>query len=259
MTYYYMNPLHAIILGIIEGLTEFLPISSTAHLLVANRLLGLEMTDFVKSFDIFIQLGAILAVVVLYAKKLLTDRKTFLRVLTAFIPTAVIGFALYPLVKAVLLDNLFIVAIALILGGIGIVIFERWQRRRNSELRSAVSPSNALSIGLFQSLALIPGVSRAGATILGGLALGLDRAAIVEFSFLLAIPTMAAAVGLDLVRSDMAFTSSQWLILGVGFVSAFITALVAVTSLLRFIRTRDFSAFGWYRIVIGGAILLFLL
>ncbi len=251
-----MNILHAIILGIVEGLTEFLPISSTAHLVVANRLLAIPITDFVKSFDIIIQLGAILAVVILYLRRLLLDRATFQKIVVAFFPTAVVGLLLYPLVKNNLLGNLKIIAYALLIGGILMIIFEHTRQSKKAEQR--ISYFRAFMIGIFQSLAIIPGVSRAGATIIGGQSLGVSRKTIVEFSFLLAIPTMMAASGLDLIKSNISFNTSEWLLLIVGFISAFITALFAVRFFLRYIENHSFSAFGWYRIVIGLLILFFL-
>jgi undecaprenyl-diphosphatase len=252
-----MNIIHALILGIIEGLTEFLPISSTAHLMIANRLLFITATDFVKSFDIFIQLGAILAVLLLYIRRLFFDRPTFLKIIVAFIPTAIIGLLLYPFVKNNLLGNLKIAAFALILGGVIMIIFEYTKQSKKSA--EPISYLRALGIGIFQSLAIIPGVSRAGATIIGGQSLGVDRKTIVEFSFLLAIPTMAAASGLDLLKSNFSFTSSEWLLLSIGFISAFLTALLAVRFFLRYIKKHSFIAFGWYRIIIGIAILLWII
>lgn len=251
-----MNYLQAIILGIVEGLTEFLPISSTAHLIIANRLLAIPLTDFVKSFDIFIQLGAILAVVILYVRRLFLDRATFQKIVVAFLPTAVIGLLLYPLIKNNLLGNIRLMAFALLIGGILMIIFEHSPQSKKVETH--ISYFKALLIGIFQSLAIIPGVSRAGATIIGGQLLGLSRKSIVEFSFLLAIPTMAAASGLDLVKSNVHFSSSEWVVLGIGFVSAFITAMFAVRFFLRYIEKHSFSVFGWYRIIIGLLILFFL-
>jgi undecaprenyl-diphosphatase len=252
-----MNFFQAIILGIIEGLTEFLPISSTAHLIIANRLLAISITDFVKSFDIIIQLGAILAVVVLYARRLLLDRPTFQKIIVAFIPTAIIGFFLYPFIKNNLLENIPLMAYALIIGGIIMIIFE--YKRPTQKLEKHISYYRALLIGFFQSLAIIPGVSRAGATIIGGQSLGISRKTIVEFSFLLAIPTMVAASGLDVIKSDFNFTTYEWSLLAVGFVTAFITALLAVRFFLRYIEKHSFSAFGWYRIIIGLLILFLLM
>jgi undecaprenyl-diphosphatase len=251
-----MNYLQAIILGIVEGLTEFLPISSTAHLIIANQLLAIPITEFVKSFDIFIQLGAILAVIVLYLRRLLLDRPTFQKIIVAFIPTAIVGLLLYPFVKKNLLGNLHVVGYALLIGGIIMIIFEH--SKQSKKVEKHISYYRALMIGIFQSLAIVPGVSRAGATIIGGQSLGIKRKTIVEFSFLLAIPTIMAASGLDLVKSNVSFNTSEWLLLIIGFISAFITALFAVRFFLRYIENHSFSAFGWYRIIIGLLILFFL-
>lgn len=252
-----MNFLHALILGIVEGLTEFLPVSSTAHLIVANRLLGLADSDFLKSFDIYIQLGAILAVVVLYAKKLLVNWKLFWRVAAAFFPTALIGLIAYPFVKAVLLENLLVCGIALLVGGILLIIFEKWHKAQPA--KESISYPQAAGVGLFQALAMIPGVSRSAATIIGGQLLGIDRKTIVEFSFLLAIPTMAAASGFDLLKNDFSFSGAEWQLLAVGFIAAFLTALLAIRFFLKFIQQHSFAGFGWYRIIVGALILLFLL
>lgn len=252
-----MSLLDALILGVVEGITEFLPISSTAHLMITNRLLSLPVTNFVKSFDIIIQLGAILAVVVLYLRRLLIEHATFYKVFLAFIPTAVIGMLLYPIVKDSLLGNLPLAAFALILGGVVMIIFEYTQKNTKGEEK--ITFRQAFWVGVFQVLALIPGVSRAGATVIGGQSLGVSRKTIVEFSFLLAIPTMIGAAGLDLVESSFIFNPSEWLLLAVGFFAAFATALVAVQFFLRFIEKNSFATFGWYRIVIGLLILFFLL
>lgn len=252
-----MTLLDALILGIIEGLTEFLPISSTAHLMIANRLLSTPLTNFVKSFNIIIQLGAILAVVVLYLRRLLLEHVTFYKVFLAFVPTAIIGALLYPIVKNNLLGNLPVAALALILGGVVMIIFEYTQKNQNGN--DNITFRQAFWVGVFQILALIPGVSRAGATVIGGQSLGVSRKTIVEFSFLLAIPTMIGAAGLDMVKSSFIFNSSEWLLLAIGFFSAFLTALLAVKLLLRFIEKHSFATFGWYRIIIGLLILLFLL
>lgn len=251
-----MTIIQAFILGIVEGLTEFLPISSTAHLMIANRILGLEATEFVKSFDIIIQLGAIAAVVILYIRRLFVQTTTFFKIALAFLPTAIIGVLLYPLVKKNLLGNLLVAGIALIVGGIIMIIFE--YIHKNKEGKENISFKSAFLVGVFQSLALIPGVSRAGATIIGGQSLGISRKTIVEFSFLLAIPTMLAASGLDVIKSNISFNQTKWLLLAIGFSTAFLTALVAIRFFLRFIEKHSFSGFGWYRIVVGAGILLFL-
>ena len=274
-----MNILHGLILGIIEGLTEFLPISSTAHLILAGEWLRLPSSEFLKTFDISIQLGAILAIVVLYWKRIWSSRDLIYKIITAFIPTAIIGLALYKVVKSYLLNNNYIIAGALLIGGIIIIILERYYAKNNKTQESApeiqniesnvslvnsngISYKQAALIGVFQSLAIIPGVSRSGATIIGGLGLGVKRQEIVEFSFLLAIPTMAAATGLDLYKSRDTLSllnSGDMLIWAIGFVSAFITAIIGVKFFLKFIKANDFQLFGWYRIVLSLIVLAWLL
>lgn len=253
-----MTIFQALLLGIIEGLTEFLPISSTAHLLVANNLLNIKLTSFVISFDIYIQLGAILAVAVLYLKTLLRSPQKILLVTAAFIPTALIGLFFYPVIKNIFLTNLLIVGLALLFGGLGIIIFEYWHKKRQNKEEN-LSVQKSVLVGVCQALAMIPGVSRSAATILGGLALKVKRQEIVEFSFLLALPTMAAATILDLYKSDFSFTTNEWLLLAVGFGAAFITALLAIKWFLNYIQKNNFTFFGIYRIIIGLLILLFLL
>lgn len=253
-----MTLFEAIILGIVEGFTEFLPISSTGHLMITSEILGLTMTDFVKSFTVYIQLGAILAVLFLYGKRFLKDKKTNLRVLTAFIPTALIGLAAYPIIKNIFLENLTVVAWALIIGGLALIIFEKWYLKRKKD-SDEIKPKTAIGIGLFQALAIIPGVSRSGATIIGGLLLGINRKTIVEFSFLLAVPTMAGATFLDLYKSDFSFSSNEWLMIAVGAITAFITAIIAIKFLLNYIQKHDFTVFGWYRIAMGLILLAFIL
>jgi undecaprenyl-diphosphatase len=248
-----MNFLHAIILGIVEGVTEFLPISSTAHLILTSQVLRLEQTEFLKTFDVAIQLGAIAAVVVLYAKRVLQNTQIILRVLAAFVPTAIIGFILHDTVKKVFFESNALILWSLLLGGFVLIIFEWWHKEpadAKSDL-ATIPYTHAILIGIFQSFALVPGVSRAAATIIGGLLLGLKRHTIVEFSFLLAIPTMAAATGLDMLKTAPSFTGTEMGLLGVGFVTAFLTALAAVKWLLRYIRTHSFTGFGIYRVVIA--------
>lgn len=246
----------AAILGVVEGLTEFLPISSTGHLILAAGYFALPPTEFQKTFEIAIQLGAILAVVFLYAKRLLRDRRTVMLVVTGFIPTALIGFLLHDFVKSVLLGSVATVLWSLFVGGIVIVLFEVLHRERKSDAAdlTRVSFAQAVLIGLFQSIALIPGVSRAAATILGGELIGLRRTTATEFSFLLAIPTMAAAAGLDLVKSAGSFTSGDVVTLGVGFIVSFLTALAVIRWLLRFIQHHSFVLFGVYRIVLAAIV-----
>ena len=260
-----MTFIDAIVLGVVEGITEFLPISSTGHLILTSKLLGLVESEFLTSFEIAIQLGAILAVVFLYWRKLLVDRGLVARVLAAFVPTAIIGLALHGLAKTYLLGNAKVVLISLFVGGVVLILFEYWYGKREERLveidiageadlpvlRQVITYKQAVIVGLAQSLAIVPGVSRAAATVVGGLALGLPRKTIVEFSFLLAIPTMAAATGLDLIKTGVNFSSQEWLLLASGFITAAVVAMVAVKWLLRFITHHNFTAFGWYRIVVA--------
>lgn len=252
MTYF-----ESIILGIVEGITEFLPISSTGHLIVTGHLLGIPVTEFTKSFEIFIQLGAILAVVYFYRNSIFKTVDTWKKVLAAFIPTAVIGLLLYPFVKAFLLGNLEITVISLIVGGIVLVVFELWQtpRRVNkSKMYKTVSEvpyKSAIIIGVTQVVAMIPGVSRSATTIVSGELLSLSRKAVVEFSFLLAIPTMLAATSLDMLKVGFTFTTQQYLLLVTGFVVSFFVALVVIKWLLTYVEKHSFIAFGMYRILAG--------
>ncbi len=249
-----INALYSVILGIVEGVTEFLPISSTGHLMLTARLLGLEQTEFLKSFEIAIQLGAILAVVVLYWRTLLINKELLKRTFAAFLPTALVGFVLYKVIKGYLLENAMIVVWSLLIGGLLIVVFEIWQKRKidsgENDL-TRIPYKNFVLVGIVQSLSVVPGVSRAAATILGGMALGFSRKAIVEFSFLLAIPTMLAATGYDLLKSAGSFGYDQIFFLAIGFITAFLTALLAVKFLLNFIKKHTFIIFGVYRIVVS--------
>lgn len=248
-----MNWIDTIIMGVIEGLTEFLPISSTGHLILTASFLKIAPSEFLKTFEIFIQLGAIMAIVVLYWKSLVLNRDLIKRILVAFLPTAVIGFTLYKPVKANLLGSTHIVLWVLFLGGIVMILLE-WFNLKKSSLpleAKAITYPQALLIGVFQSLALIPGVSRSAATIMGGLALGINRKTIVEFSFLLAVPTMAAATALDIYKSDLNALNGQWAFLLIGLAVAFITAVAAVKGLLLFIQKYNFIPFGIYRILLA--------
>ncbi len=247
-----MNIYQAIILGVVEGLTEFLPVSSTGHLILTAHILGLDHSNFTKSFEIAIQTGAILSVVLLYAKRLLTDWETLKRVIVAFLPTGILGFLLYKLIKTYLIGNDKVVVISLILGGVFLLFVDRVCERfcHIGDVKS-ISLKRAFIIGLFQSLAMIPGVSRSASTIIGGMLVGLHRKASAEFSFLLAVPTMIIATSYDIYKSHSTFTQSEWHLLAVGFLSAFLTALLAVKVFLRFISVHSFLPFGIYRIVIG--------
>ena len=247
-----MDFITAFILGIVQGISEFLPISSTGHMILASHLMGLKHTEFLKSFEIAIQVGTILSVVVLYWRSLLVDFEVIKRLVVAFIPTGVLGLTLYKLIKGYLLGSETVVLCSLLIGGIFIVAFEYGYREKEdatSEIRE-ISYKNAVIIGLFQSIAMIPGVSRSASTILGGLWLGLKRKTIVEFTFLLAVPTMLAATGYDLIKSGSQFSFDQIQYLLVGFVTAFVVALLTIKFLLQFIKTHTFIPFGIYRIVL---------
>lgn len=251
-----MNFFQAIILGVVEGITEFLPISSTAHLILASDILEITQTDFIKSFEIIIQLGAILAVVLLYWKTL-WKMETIKKLMVAFIPTGILGLIFHKIIKINLLGSLGVILWSLFLGGILLIIFEKWHKDKEnySEDVSSITYKQCLCIGLFQSIAMIPGVSRSAATIIGGLALGLKRRTIVEFSFLLAVPTMLAATGLDLFNNARNFSLNESHLLVVGFTTSFIMAIMGIKFLLAYIQKRSFITFGIYRIF---AVILFL-
>jgi undecaprenyl-diphosphatase len=247
-----LSALNALILGVVEGITEYLPVSSTAHMILAARALRLEETEFLKSFQIIIQFGAILAVVVLYWSKF-WNLEVFKRLVVAFFPTGVIGLSVYKILKTYLLGNMTVVLWSLLLGGIALLAFERWKVHVETESDfSEITYKKALLIGLFQSLAIIPGVSRSAATIVGGSLIGISKRTIVEFSFMLAVPTMIAAAGLELLKNHSAL-SGHFGALGIGLVVSFVVAIVAIKTFLNYLKKRDFSAFGWYRIVLAVA------
>lgn len=248
-----MDIIHAIILSIVEGVTEFLPISSTGHLILTANILNIPQTDFAKSFEIIIQLGSIMAVSVVYAKKLLENRGIWPKVLVAFLPTAIVGLTLYKIIKGFLLGNSTVTLLALFLGGILIIVLELLYKQKDHHASSLdqISYKQAFLIGLAQSVSVIPGVSRSAATIIGGMFSGLKRNIALEFSFILAIPTMFAATGLDLVKSSFKFSSQEYMILGLGLGVSFVTALVAIKFLLKYVQTHTFIPFGIYRVVLS--------
>lgn len=253
-----MTYLHALILGIVEGITEFLPISSTGHLILTSTLLNIPQTSFLTTFEIALQSGAILAVVTLYWRSFL-NLTLLKKLFVAFVPTAVIGLTVYPFVKGYLLTNPNVVVTSLFLGGIALIVFELVHKESESAVASPeeVSYRQALAIGLFQAVAVIPGVSRSAATILGGLAIGIRRVAIVEFSFLLAVPTMAAATSLDLFKTYRAISLDDLGILLFGCAVSFLVALASLRLLLGYVRRYTFIPFGIYRVVL--AVLFFFL
>jgi undecaprenyl-diphosphatase len=248
-----MNWIHAIILGIVEGVSEFLPISSTGHMMIASHLMGLEPTPFLKTFEIAIQLGAIAAVAGMYGRVFLLDREIVARIMTAFLPTAIIGLVLYKIIKHVLLAHVWIPVATLGIGGVLLIVFERFLKSHPAtvnEIRQ-IRFAHAFMIGAAQSLAVIPGVSRSAATIISGLCCGVGRKTIVEFSFLLAIPTMLTATVLDLLKTDAPIAPGQWMILLAGFAVSWAVAVLAIRWFIRFIGRFDFTPFGVYRIIVA--------
>ena len=245
-----MTFLQAIFLGIIEGFTEFLPISSTGHMILVSKLFGIADADFTKTFEIVVQSGAILAVLVLYWKKIFSSAHLWKKVLIAFLPTAIIGFLLYKILKSFLLENVTLVLWSLLLGGIVLIVFEWWNASRLKQ-NQELNYQKSFLTGLAQSLAIIPGVSRSGATIVAGLLMGIKREDIVEFSFLLAIPTMLAATGYDLFKSASSFSLAQFDVLLVGFFVSFVVAMLSIVWFLRYIKNHSFVIFGVYRIIIA--------
>jgi undecaprenyl-diphosphatase len=255
-----MTFLDALILGIVEGISEFLPISSTGHLVLASRLLGIPETDFVKSFEIVIQFGAILAALFLYWRLFLRDPRTLAKTIVAFVPTGIAGLLLYKTIKA-LLGSPAVVVWSLFIGGVLLIILEKVHRAPSEDARGVegISFAQALGLGVCQILSMVPGVSRSASTIMPGLLMGISRKTIVEFSFLLAAPTMAAATGYEMLKNYKSFSFGQIDILAVGFIVSFVTAFAAIKGLLRFIQTHTFVAFGVYRIVAAIAFWLLVL
>lgn len=254
-----MDYIHAILLSIVEGITEFLPISSTGHLILVSKILNIPQTEFVKSFEIFIQLGAICSVIFLYWKTFLKGLKVWKPVVVAFLPTAILGLVFYKIIKTYLLGNSLVTVAALLIGGIILILLEKLYKEKEHHISDIenISLKTALFIGLFQSISMIPGVSRAAATILGALFLGTKRKTAVEFSFLLAVPTMLAATGLDLVESNFSFSLYELSLLAVGFIGSFVVAILAIKFFIRFIQNHTFIPFGVYRIVIAILFLFF--
>ncbi len=247
-----MTLLDSLILGALEGVTEFLPVSSTGHLILASHLMGLEQTDAHKAFEVAIQLGSILAVLFLYAKDLIKDKSLWVKLFVAFLPTGALGFLFYKQIKA--LFGVETVSFMLIAGGIVFLLVEYLRRDKGiNEGKSLgqLSYLQAFWIGVFQSLSMVPGTSRSGATILGGLFLGLNRKSAAEFSFLLAIPTMIVATAYDLFKHRHEMVVDDWTMLIVAFITAFVFAFITVKAFVGFVSRHTFVPFAIYRIVIG--------
>ena len=263
-----MDILNAILLGIVEGVTEFLPVSSTGHLILADALLGYDPKRW-EVFNIVIQSGAILAVIVLYWRTFLDVMRglagreasawAFVRnVLIAFVPAAVVGALFHDRIEA-LLGNANLVAVSLIVGGIAILVIERTAPRANVASVAAMPVPTALGIGLLQCLAMIPGVSRSGATIMGALALGVERKTAAEFSFFLAVPTMLGATTLQLFKHRHELAASGLGEIAIGWVVSFVVALVVIKAFVGIVGRYGFAPFAWYRIIAGSLALIWLM
>lgn len=253
-----MDVLHSVILGLVEGATEFLPISSTGHLIVVSQWLGMEQTEGNKAFEVIIQLAAILAVVANYKERFTFKHfRLWCQVFVAFLPVAMVGFLFRHQIKAMF--SVSVVATMFIVGGVIFLMTERWIKHKSPSVDNLdnLNFKQALWIGIAQVFALIPGTSRAGSTIVGALFVGLSRKASAEFSFLLALPVMMAASGYDLLSNYKEFAGEQWMPLVIGFVVAFLSAFVVMKLFMAFLEKFTFVAFGWYRILFGG-LLLFL-
>lgn len=253
------NTLIAGVLGLIEGLTEFIPVSSTGHLLLAGHFLGFQSA--VKTFEVVIQLGAVLAILTVYFGKLVTVFGTAHRdpaalrfivsVALAFVPAVVIGVVAHDFIKAVLFETPMLIAVMLIVGGVVLLFVERIAPEPQHDDATAIPFRKALAIGFIQCLAMVPGVSRSGSTIVGALMLGVSKRAAAEFSFFLSLPTMAGAVAYDIYKTRHELDFSAWTDISVGFVVAFVSAVLVVRWLLNFVSRNGYAVFGWWRIIIG--------
>jgi len=257
-----MNIFESIILAIVEGLTEFLPVSSTGHMIIASSLMGIANDDFTKMFTVAIQFGAILSVVVLYCKRFLKSLDFYFKLVVAFIPAAILGFLLNDVIDA-LLENVLVVGFTLLAGGVLLVFIDQLLQEKEGTSKEEVTYLSAFKIGLFQCIAMVPGVSRSAATIIGGLTQKLSRKNAAEFSFFLAVPTMFAATFYKMYKyykvlnaSGATFSHDQITMLIVGNVVAFIVALLAIKSFISYLTIHGFRVFGYYRIVVGIVIIV---
>ncbi len=256
-----MTLFQAIILAIIEGLTEFLPVSSTGHMILGSSIMGIKSDEFVKLFIVAIQLGAILSVIVLYFRRFFQSLDFYLKLLTAFLPAVIFGLLLSKKIDQ-LLESPLGVAIALLLGGIILLFADKWFKNPAIDNTDDINYGTAFKIGLFQCISMIPGTSRSAATIVGGMTQKLSRKAAAEFSFFLAVPTMLGATVkklYDFYKDGYQITAEEIKLLAIGNLVAFIIAMMAIRYFITFLQTRGFKLFGWYRIIVGGIILALLL
>ena len=256
-----MNFFEAVVIGVVEGLTEFLPVSSTGHMILTQKLLGLDANKdpFIGSFQIIIQLGAILAVVVLYAQRFAKDIEVWKRVIAAFIPTAILGYLLNDFFVSNQSDDL-VTVVALVVVGVLFLFIDRLTANlmRYKNLQEAPIATSAL-VGVIQTIATIPGVSRSGASIIGGMLMGMDKKSAAEFSFLLAVPTMLGASALRIRDVGLKFSGQEWMLLAVGFVVAFVVAVASIRFMMNLLPRYGFTPFGWYRIIVGLVYAAFIL
>jgi len=253
-----MTYLQALIIAIIEGITEFLPVSSTGHMILADSLLKVKNPEFTKTFEIVIQLGAIFSVVFLYRKRFFKSFSIYTKLFVAFLPTGIIGLLAYKTIKMYLFNPV-TVSLSLIVGGVVLILLDRWSKKEESEYLDLedIGYWAVFKIGLIQCLSMVPGVSRAAATIFGGISVGFNRQQAAEFSFLLAVPTMMAAAGYDLLKEkDNIHSEDINMLLFGGFV-AFVVAIFAIKGFISFLNQYGFKHFGYYRIVLGLAFLIF--
>lgn len=256
-----MNILEAIILAVIEGLTEFLPVSSTGHMIIASTFMGIESNDFTKLFTVAIQFGAILSVVIVYFQRFFQSWDFYKKLIVAFIPTGIIGLLLKSHIDA-LLENVWVVASSLLIGGIILLFVDKWFAKNETEGTDEISYKTGFLIGVFQCIAMIPGVSRSAATIVGGLTQKLTRKTAAEFSFFLAVPTMFAATAKSIWdEKELLINSSnnEWMLLLIGNIVAFIVAYIAIRTFIAFLSKNGFKAFGYYRIILGATLIILLL
>jgi undecaprenyl-diphosphatase len=251
-----MTWFQAIIIAIVEGITEFLPISSTGHMIITESLLGMNIDEFTKAFTVNIQFGAILSVVILYWKRFLQSWTFYQKLFIAFLPAAVIGFLAGDFIDS-LLENVMVVAIMLLIGGILLLFVDKWFKRTDSN--QEITYNKALKIGFWQCIAMIPGVSRSAASIIGGMQQKLSRTNAAEFSFFLAVPTMAAASAYKLLKDYKHFNSDNISLLVAGNLVAFLVAMIAIKTFITFLQKHGFRVFGWYRIVVGMVLIILLL
>lgn len=255
-----MNLLESIIIAVVEGITEFLPVSSTGHMIIAERLMKVQETDFVKVFTVAIQLGAILSVIVLYWKKFFDFKKIqfYIKLIIGVIPALIFGFLFNKKIDA-LLDSATTVAISLLIGGIVLLFIDKFFTIATVQQEEDIKPKHALLIGFWQCIAMIPGISRSAASIIGGMQQGLSRNLAAEFSFFLAVPTMLAATGYKLLKyykEAGGFSAEEIKMLAVGNIVAFIVALLAIKFFINFVKKYGFKIWGIYRIVLGVALLI---